>query len=72
MAYRCVRNAGEECDGCGYCKPDEEPKKKCCGTCRWHEYDETEEAWVCVSENSENYSDFTAYNDSCDEYDEIS
>lgn len=45
---------------------------KCCGTCKWHEIDlaSTSPDWVCCNEESEFWSDYTAYADCCEEWDE--
>lgn len=44
--------------------------EKCCGNCRWHEYDELFDDWVCVNPDSDYVADFTGYEDSCEEFEE--
>lgn len=39
-----------------------------CGTCKYHECDG--EDWICANDQSENYGDWTAYDDECDFYTE--
>ena len=42
-----------------------------CGTCRWHwrgTDDEGNEVWVCTCGDSGNWSDWTEYNDTCEEW----
>lgn len=44
--------------------------KKCCGTCRYHEF-ETEPScpdWVCTNGESEYWADYTGYADSCPDW----
>ena len=36
-----------------------------CGKCQFHKYCLSEQAWVCTCKESENYSDWTEYSDSC-------
>ena len=47
-----------------------EEKKKCCGTCRYHEHENISDGWVCVNDESEYLADWTEYNDSCEEWTE--
>lgn len=42
--------------------------RQCCGTCRYREYDENGQDYVCVNDESENVADFTGFNDTCDEW----
>lgn len=46
--------------------------KHCCGTCKWHEIEtaNTYHDWVCTNDESEFWSDYTAYTDSCPEWEE--
>lgn len=44
--------------------------KRCCGNCKWHEHDELFGDWVCVNADSEYLSDFTGFEDSCEEFEE--
>jgi hypothetical protein len=40
----------------------------CCGKCKYHKNDDG--GWICSNENSEYYTDYTAYNDCCSEAEE--
>ena len=44
--------------------------EECCGTCKYHYYDIEDKEWVCDNKNSDYYSDYTSYSDSCEEYEE--
>lgn len=44
--------------------------KKCCGTCKWNEYDEYGYAWVCCNGDSDYCADFIEYEHSCEEWEE--
>lgn len=44
-------------------------KKKCCGTCRYGDYDKMQ-GYVCVNAESEYVADFVEYNHCCDEHEE--
>ncbi len=41
-----------------------------CGYCKWHRFEKESEGWVCTNPNSENYSDWTDYGETCDEQEE--
>lgn len=41
---------------------------KCCGTCKYHHYDDIDDGWVCVNDRSEYFADWIGYSDSCDEW----
>ncbi len=43
-------------------------EKKCCGTCKYHEFENINDGYVCVNDKSENFADWTEYNDSCEEW----
>lgn len=43
---------------------------QCCGTCKYHEPESIDVGWVCVNPESEYYTDWTEYNDCCEEYEE--
>lgn len=43
---------------------------KCCGTCAYHRYDREMEECVCRNDISENYADYTDYNDRCIDWEE--
>ena len=46
-------------------------KEECCGTCNYHKnYTGTDDGWVCVNPDSDYYTDWTEYNDRCDEWEE--
>ena len=48
---------------------DKKEDQECCGTCRWHEQDEAySEDWICANDDSDNYGDYTDYEDGCPEY----
>lgn len=40
--------------------------KECCGTCRWHIYDPSEEDFVCMNEDCDYYALVTSYTDICE------
>ena len=44
----------------------------CCGTCRHHRFNQGYGDWECRNEDSDNYMDFTGYDDGslCDAYEE--
>ena len=43
----------------------------CCGTCKYHLRDDYHpEDFVCCNPDSEYCSDYTEYQDSCDDYEE--
>lgn len=37
----------------------------CCGTCKYHFYEQENQDWFCVNRYSVYYTDFTNYNDTC-------
>lgn len=41
---------------------------KCCGTCKYHHYDDIDDGWVCVNDRSECCTDWIGYEDSCNEW----
>lgn len=41
---------------------------KCCGTCKWHEYESAGEDWVCCNDDSRYCSDYTGYGDVCPDW----
>lgn len=43
-------------------------KEKCCGTCKWHQHESVDDGWVCVNSDSEYCTDWTDYEDGCDEW----
>lgn len=40
-----------------------------CGTCKYHRIDDEGE-WICVNNVSDNYTDYTDFNDYCIDYEE--
>lgn len=40
--------------------------EKCCGTCKYHGFENLSDGWVCVNDRSEYCADWTEYKDSCD------
>jgi len=45
-------------------------EEKICGTCRWHIYDVEISDWICCSKNSDNYCEYTYYDNACDDWKE--
>ena len=45
-------------------------KEEVCGCCGYHYYDKDDEEWVCDCQESERYSDYTEYGDTCEEWEE--
>ena len=45
---------------------DHNDRDRVCGTCKWKQRDGGE--WTCGNEDSDMYSDYTAYSDTCDEW----
>ena len=41
---------------------------KCCGTCKYHGFENLSDGWECVNDRSEYFADWTEYSDSCDEW----
>lgn len=41
---------------------------QCCGTCKWHSFENISDGWVCVNNDSDYCSDWTEYEDSCEEW----
>lgn len=39
--------------------------ERCCGTCKWHWYENVDEDFVCTNIDSEYCADWTDYADSC-------
>ena len=44
--------------------------KECCGNCKWHQYDDKYDDWLCCNSDSEYVADWTEYSDWCEEYEE--
>lgn len=45
-------------------------REQCCGTCIYNNYNRQEGAWECINADSEGYGLLTAYDDSCEEWEE--
>lgn len=43
-------------------------EKKVCGTCKYHQFENVDDGYMCVNDESEYLSDWTEYNDSCSEW----
>ena len=41
---------------------------KCCGTCKWHKFENISDGFVCVNSDSDYCADWTEYCDSCEEW----
>lgn len=46
----------------------EENMERCCGTCKWHQYDDSGDDLVCANTGSEYWTDYTDYEDVCEEW----
>ncbi len=46
----------------------EENRERCCGTCKWHQYEDNGDDLVCANTGSEYWSDYTGYEDGCEEW----
>ena len=50
---------------------DQKAEQACCGNCRFHEQDEEYSGdWICSNDLSDNYGDYTEYEDACEEYEQ--
>ncbi len=43
-----------------------------CGNCKYHQYEEASQGWVCCNGESEYCADWTEYNDTCEDFEERS
>lgn len=43
---------------------------ECCGSCRYHKYEDIDDGWVCTNADSDYCSDWTEYDDCCMDYEE--
>jgi len=43
-------------------------KKKCCGTCKYHCFEDIGNGYICVNDKSEYVADYREYEDYCNEY----
>ena len=41
-----------------------------CGTCKWHAFENIDDDWVCVCDESDHCTDWTDYTDTCEEWEE--
>ena len=44
--------------------------KQCCGTCKYHQFENVNDGYVCVNSDSEYCADWTEYSDCCEEWEE--
>lgn len=49
---------------------NEQIKKKCCGTCKWHKFKNVHAEWICINGESDYVADWTDYNFYCEDYEE--
>ena len=45
-------------------------KKEICGECKWHKYEEIDRGYVCTNDKSDYCTDWTEYNDTCEEWEQ--
>lgn len=45
-------------------------KEQCCGTCRHHVHENIDDGWVCTNPRSDYVTDWTEYDDWCEEWEE--
>lgn len=45
-------------------------KKDCCGLCKYHVHEDIDDGWVCVNPDSDNFTDWTEYDDACEEFEQ--
>lgn len=43
-------------------------KREICGTCKYHHHENVDDGWVCVNDESDYCTDFTEYDDTCNEW----
>ena len=43
-------------------------EERCCGTCRYHRHEDVDDGWVCVNADSDFCTEWTDYEDCCDEW----
>ena len=41
---------------------------ECCGNCKYHQYEDISQGWVCCNKYSEYIADWTDYTDCCEEW----
>lgn len=42
--------------------------QKVCGTCKYHQFEDISDGWVCVNNESEYVSDWTEFNHTCPDW----
>lgn len=47
-------------------KRDKEQHKKCCGVCKWYEFEDISDGHVCCNAESEHLADWVEYEDICE------
>lgn len=45
-------------------------EERICGRCRHHKHEDIDDGWVCVNPDSECFSDWTEWGDSCEDFEE--
>ena len=45
-------------------------EKECCGTCKYHQYENIRDGYVCCNDSSEYVADWTDYGHYCEEWEE--
>ena len=41
---------------------------ECCGTCKWHVHEDTDDGWVCCNADSDYVTEWTEYDDWCNQW----
>lgn len=44
--------------------------KECCGNCKYHAFESIDSGYVCVNADSDYCSDWTEFNDACEDFEE--
>lgn len=44
--------------------------RRICGNCKYHVHEEIDDGWVCTNEQSRYCTDWTEYEDSCEDFEE--
>ena len=44
--------------------------REICGNCKYHQYEDMSQGWVCCKNESEYCADWTEYNDTCENSEE--
>ena len=45
-------------------------EKRCCGTCKYHCFEDWTQGWVCCNDKSEYLADWTDYDHVCEDWEE--